>query len=181
MKRILVILMAIMAMQSANALTVSVQGEGEVLEEGLDLLITEGEVDILSGKYTMELNGTLLSATSQLTVQIYRSASGLEDEFCCSGNCTAGNGETVETKVFAVSGMANWYSHYVPTPGSDVTVRYVFDDGAEQRELRVHYVYSTEGLEEVQRDNVPCTKVLREGQVLIQSGEKLFDLSGKQL
>ena len=182
MKRILVILVAMMAMQSAKALIVSVNGEGEVPTEGLDLLVTEGAEDVLSGKYTMELSGTLLSSTGQVTVRIYRSASGLEDEFCCGIECTAGNGETEETKVFTVSGVASWYSHYVPAPGSDETIRYVFNDGEQQLELRVQYVYSTEGLEEsCQSSVVSSQKVLREGQVVIRSGEKVFDMNGKQL
>jgi hypothetical protein len=182
MKRIVVILMAMMAMQSAKALIVSVDGEGEVPAEGMDLLITEGEEDVLSGKYTMELSGTVLGSASQLTVQIYRSANGLEDEFCCGINCTAGNGEQEETKVFTVSGVADWYSHYVPAAGSDETIRYVFDDGAEQREIRVHYVYAAEGIEKsYQQSAVSIQKVLREGKIVIRSGEKLFDMNGKQL
>ena len=182
MKRLVVILMAMMAMQSAKALIVSVDGEGEVPEEGMELLITEGEEDVLSGKYTMELSGTVLGAASQLTVKIFRSTHGLEDEFCCGINCTAGNGEQEETKVFTVSGVANWYSHYVPAAGSDETIRYVFDDGTEQREIRVHYVYAAEGIEEsYQPSAVSIQKVLREGKIVIRSGEKLFDMNGKQL
>ena len=174
--------MAMMAMQSAKALIVSVDGEGEVPEEGMELLITEGEEDVLSGKYTMELSGTVLGAASQLTVKIFRSKNGLEDEFCCGINCTAGNGEQEETKVFTVSGVANWYSHYVPAAGSDETIRYVFDDGTEQREIRVHYVYAAEGIEEsYQPSAVSIQKVLREGKIVIRSGEKLFDMNGKQL
>ena len=182
MKRLVVILMAMRAMQSAKALIVSVDGEGEVPEEGMELLITEGEEDVLSGKYTMELSGTVLGAASQLTVKIFRSKNGLEDEFCCGINCTAGNGEQEETKVFTVSGVANWYSHYVPAAGSDETIRYVFDDGTEQREIRVHYVYAAEGIEEsYQPSAVSIQKVLREGKIVIRSGEKLFDMNGKQL
>lgn len=179
MKRIVVILMAMMVMQSAKALIVSVDGEGEVPAEGMDLLITEGEEDVLSGKYTMELSGTVLGSASQLTVQIYRSANGLEDEFCCGINCTAGNGEQEETKVFTVSGVADWYSHYVPAAGSDETIRYVFDDGAEQREIRVHYVYAAEGIEKsYQQSAVSIQKVLREGKVYIMYKGKMYNVLG---
>ena len=179
MKRIVVILMAMMAMQSAKALIVSVDGEGEVPAEGMELLITEGEEDVLSGKYTMELSGTVLGAASQLTVKIYRSTNGLEDEFCCGINCTAGNGEQEETKVFTVSGVANWYSHYVPAAGSDETIRYVFDDGTEQREIRVHYVYAAEGIDgQWTMDNGQWTKVLREGQVYIMYKGKMYNVLG---
>ena len=173
--------MAILAMQSAKALIVSIQGEGEVPAEGMDLLITEGEEDVLSGKYTMELRGELLSSTSQVTVQIFRSAGGLEDEFCCSNNCTAGNGQTEETKVFQVSGVANWYSHYVPAPGSDETIRYVFSDGEAELEIRVRYVYTTEGIDEVKSKGTHGEKLLRNGQIVILSGEKEYSLGGAEL
>ena len=54
MKKILTIAAALLLMQSADALIVSVQGYGEVPAEGMDLMITDGEEDILSGRYTME-------------------------------------------------------------------------------------------------------------------------------
>ena len=182
MKRLLFTLMTLLVIQHSQALIVSVNGEGEVTEEGMNLIVTEGDWDILSGKYTMKLEGEVMTATGELTVQIIRSIEGLTDEFCWGNNCTAGNGEQEETKVFTVSGVANWYSHYVPAAGSDETIRYVFDDGTEQREIRVHYVYAAEGIEEsYQPSAVSIQKVLREGKIVIRSGEKLFDMNGKQL
>ena len=80
----------------ANALIVSVQGHGEIPAEGLELTITEGEQDILSGKYQMSIYGNLLS-TTPLTVTITRSAANLDDEFCCSERCTPGNQQSTET------------------------------------------------------------------------------------
>lgn len=183
MKRFFSILMTMMVIQSANALIVSVQGEGEVSEEGLELLITEGEEDVLSGLYTMELRGNLLTSATEITVRITRSASGLTDEFCCGSNCTAGNGATEETKVFAVSGVANWYAHYVPSAGSDETIRYVFDDGEETRSVSVRYVHSAEGIGEIKGEwtKGKWTKVMREGQVVIRCQNKEYNITGKQL
>ena len=133
MKKLGVLLAALCMLQQAHALIVSVRGEGEVPEQGMELTITEGEEDILTGQYTMELEGDLLTNAGSVTVQITRSASGLTDEFCCADNCTAGNGETTETKQFSLSGLAHWYAHYAPVAGSEETIAYTFSDGSDSR------------------------------------------------
>lgn len=181
MKRLFIIVAAMMVVHNTNALIVSVQGEGEVPEEGLDLMITEGEENALTGDYTMELRGNLLTSAAQINVSIFRSASGLKDEFCCGSNCTAGNGTTEETKSFSVSGMADWYAHYVPAPNSDETVRYLFDDGNETREVRVRYVYNAEGINETGKTEHNTQKTLCNGQVLIRCNETNYTITGKQL
>ena len=38
-----------------------------------------------------------------------------------------------------------------------------------------------EGIEEVQRDDVPCTKVLRDGQLFIQRGDKVYTAAGQEV
>ena len=83
MRRLLFTLMTLLVIQHSQALIVSVNGEGEVTEEGMNLIVTEGDWDILSGKYTMKLEGEVMTATGELTVQIIRSIDGLTDEFCC--------------------------------------------------------------------------------------------------
>ena len=178
MKRILIILCALWAMQSAHALIVSVSGQGEVPEEGLDLLITEAEEDILTGRAVMELDGDLLTSAGQITVRITRSASGLEDEFCCADNCTAGNGQTEEVKTFDIDGMTHWYTHYSPVEGSDVTMTYVFDDGNQSLELRVHYQYQTDAVEQTNTDAKRSSKRLHNGQVLIEHNGQSYTLTG---
>ena len=178
MKRTFIILCALLAIQSANALIVSVKGEGEVPEEGLNLLITEAEEDILTGEFVMALEGDLLTSASQITMHITRSANDLKDEFCCGNNCTAGNGLTEETKTFDVDNMAHWYTHYTPLEGSDVTINYVFDDGEESLELRVHYQYGTNAVEQVNTDAKRSTKHLLDGQVLIEHNGQSYTLTG---
>lgn len=177
MKRTTAILCALLAIQSSHALIVSVKGQGEVPAEGLDLLITEGEEDPLTGRYTMALEGELLAESSQITVHITRSAAGLEDEFCCGSNCTAGNGQAQEDKAFTVSGVAKWYAHYMPAPGSDETICYVFDDGVQSCELRVHYLYATGGVEQ---GTAECrnAKRLQNGQVHILHDGQAYSLTG---
>lgn len=178
MKKLIFTLTALLLMQSAHALIVSVKGEGEVSEEGMSLIITEGEEDILTGKYTMELEGDVLISSGELEMQIIRSANGLEDEFCCGNNCTAGNGETEETKTFNFNGMAHWYSHYVPVLGSNETIRYIFRDGEESLEVRVQYVYQTDAVSEVKDDKAATSKILRDGQVYILRDGQRFTVTG---
>ena len=180
MKRFLGILLALTTIQSANALIVSVKGEGDIPEGGMDLLVTEGEENPLTGVYTMELIGDFLTSAAQITVTISRSANGMEDEFCC-GQCFIGDGTTEQVITLNTNGITEWYLHYSPALGSDETVRYLFNDGTESRELRVRYVYSAEGTSEVQSGKTNTAKTLHNGQVLIRCGEKEYNITGKQL
>ena len=149
MKRKYLFLILLMISSYAHALLVSVNGYDAVPEEGLNITIDEAEPDILSGKMQMGLKGNLI-CSSTLTVTITRSRTGLEDEFCCAGQCTAGNGETSETLEFYPNGMAEWYVHYNPLPNSDETIVYSFTEGEESRVVTVHYIYNpSEGLDNV--------------------------------
>jgi hypothetical protein len=43
------------------------------------------------------------------------------------------------------------------------------------------YTPSTEGIGELQGDNVQCTKILRDGQLLIQHGERFYSVQGNEV
>ena len=179
MKKILTMVAASLLMLNANALIVSVEGHGEVPAEGMDLMLTEGEEDILSGRYTMELSGTLLASGEQVTVQITRPAEGIEDEFCCGTNCTAGNAETTETKTFTVNGLANWYAHYYPNRAY-AQINYLFSDGTDTREIRVYYVHVNQAVEDVHAEQ-SASKILRDGQLLIVLDGQTYTPDGQQV
>ena len=157
------------------ALIISVVGQGQVPTEGMELTIYEAEEDILTGGMLMKLEGTLL-CTNPLTVTITRSAEGLNDEFCCAGQCTFGNGETTETLHFTPAGMASWYVHYTPTPGSYETINYLFDDGEENRSLTVHYDYTTQGIQNTDHSVDRVQKVLRDGILYIITDNKTYTI-----
>ncbi len=165
MKRNYLLLLLSVLSINANALIVSIYGLGDIPAEGLDTTLTQATVDLLSGETVMKLDGSLL-ASDPLTVTIARSQSDLSDEFCCAGQCTYGNAETQETLQFTPAGMAQWYVHYMPVPGSDVQITYTFSAGGEERQLRVHYVYTAEGMESV-RPTDSVRKVLRDGHLYI--------------
>lgn len=138
----------LMTFQTANALIVSVDGYGEISKEGMNLTLTEAEEDPMTEVKQMNLDGDLLCSSS-LTVTVTRSEAGLNDEFCCAGQCKAGNGEKSEVFQYQPGGIATWFAHYTPVPYSDVTIVYVFSDGTESRTLSVHYIYQAEGVESV--------------------------------
>lgn len=165
MKRNYLLLALCLICLNAHALIVSIDGLGDIPAEGLDTTLTTATIDLLSGETVMKLEGSLL-ATEPLTVTITRSVAGLSDEFCCAGQCTSGNAETSETLQFTPGGMAQWYVHYMPVPGSDVRITYTFSAGGEERQLRVHYVYAAEGIESV-RPTDSVRKVLRDGHLYI--------------
>ena len=157
------------------ALIINVAGQGDIPAEGMELTINEAEEDILSGDMLMKVSGTLLS-TNPLTVTITRSAEGLNDEFCCANQCTVGNGETSEDLSFTPGGMANWYIHYTPTPGSYKTITYLFSDGSESRSLTVHFDYTTQGIQNTDHSVDRVQKVLRDGILYIITDNKTYTI-----
>lgn len=176
MKRNLLLLAAMMLFAlRADALIVSVQGHGDISEEGMEITVDEAEIDVLSGKTVMKVEGTLL-ATSPLTVTITRSSAQLSDEFCCAGECKSGNKETVETLNYTPQGIANWFVHYMPASFSNETVTYLFESGEEQRSLTVHYIYDSEGVETVSDRPKGVQKILRDGIVYIIKDDKIYHL-----
>ena len=157
------------------ALIISIAGQGDIPEQGTELTVNEAEEDILSGDMLMKVSGTLLS-TNPLTVTITRSEEGLNDEFCCANQCTVGNGETSEDLSFTPGGMANWYIHYTPTPGSYETITYLFSDGSESRSLKVHFDYTTQGIQNTDHSVDRVQKVLRDGILYIITDNKTYTI-----
>ena len=162
---------------NANALVVSVDGEGPIDEKGLELTINEAKVDPMTGKKQMQLHGGLLYGIS-LTVTITRSAAGLEDEFCCADQCISGNGETTQTLNFTPGGLADWYVHYTPAPNSHETITYTFTEGDQNLVLTVHFNNDAEAIEEVKGDGVlpKGNKFLRDGIVYIEYENNIYHL-----
>ena len=157
------------------ALIISVAGQGDIPAEGTELTVNEAYEDILSGDMQMKVSGTLLS-TNPLTVTITRSAEGLNDEFCCANQCTVGNKETSESLSFTPDGIANWYIHYTPTPGSYETITYLFSDGSESRSLTVHFDYTTQGIQNTDHSVDRVQKVLRDGILYIITDNKTYTI-----
>lgn len=157
-------------------LIISISGQGEVPEEGLELTINEAEENILTGEMQMNIDGTLLS-DEPLSVTITRSASGLKDEFCCAGQCIAGNGEKSEILHFTPGGLATWFSHYTPAPDSKETITYLFVSGSGKRTVTVNYDYTAQALEDIQTKTRPA-KIIRDGQVLIMREEAIYTTNG---
>lgn len=160
---------------NANALIVSVDGYEDISEAGLEIVINEATVDPLSGKSQMKLEGSLL-CTTPLTVTISRSATGLDDEFCC-GQCQTGNEEKTQVLDFTPGGVSSWYIHYTPAPNSHETIVYTFDDGKETRTLTVHFNNDAEGIEANNEElKVKARKVLRDGIVYIEYNNHIYPL-----
>lgn len=79
-------------------------------------------------------------------------------------------------------GVANWFVHYTPAPGSDETVVYTFSDGTETRTLTVHYNYSAQAIETTTAPAAQGNeKILRDGRVLIRRGNELINLQGQTM
>ena len=159
------------------ALVISVTGYEDIPEQGIEVTVNEAYEDLLSGDMLMKVEGSLI-CSNPMTVTITRSSEGLIDEFCCAGQCIGGNEETTQTLHFAPGGMASWYIHYTPTPGSYETITYLFDDGSENRTLTVHFDYTTQGMETVEsrKSKVESKKILRDGILYIIKDNKKYTI-----
>lgn len=174
MKRKLLLLPLLLLCLNAHALILSVNGYGNVPPEGLDITVTEAEIDITTGEPTMTLEGDLL-ASGPLTVTIDRPYAGLSDQFCC-GQCLNGNSEKQQIMNFSPSGPSSWYAHYYPEPNSDITITYTFSDGSDTSVIRVHYIYSTEGMENLRESTSKPRKVLKNGILYIVNDSKTYTI-----
>ena len=167
-------LLCLLLTTNAHAITVSVEGQGEISEQGMELTLTTPEEDILTGDMMFKVEGSLI-CTGQLTVSVERSVSGLSDEFCCAKQCIGGNEQSTEQLTFQPGGMADWYIHYTPANNSDVTVTYTFSDGTDSRRLTVHYTY-TQDIETISGQAPKARKIIRDGLLLIEHKDKIYNL-----
>ena len=156
------------------ALILNLAGYGEIPEEGLDLVVTETEIDLTTDKPVMSLEGDLM-ADGPLNVTITRSQSGLTDQFCC-GECLYGNGQTEQILQLSPQGPTDWNVHYYPTANSDVQITYHFADHSDSRELHVHYIYSAQGIEQIKNQKSKIQKILLDGHVYIISNHQIYQL-----
>jgi len=149
----------------------------EVPAEGMDTVITDAPINPLTGQPLMSLDGSL-ETSNPLTVTITRSQAGINDEFCCAGQCTAGNKQTSESLSFNPGGETTWFVHNTPTPSSDVQVTYLFSDGIDSRELRVRYIYEGQGIESLNANPSPLTvkKIIRNGILYIEYNNSIYHL-----
>lgn len=167
--------LGMMAM-SAQAIVVEVDGQGEVPEgEGLEFTVNEASIDPLSGLPVMGVEGTLI-CSGAMQVRITRSSTGLTDEFCCAGQCQAGNGETTQFLNYNPSGFATWYIHYNPAAGSNETITYTFSEGAESLTMTVHFNYDSQDVEQISATQKGSQKILKDGIVLIIKDDKVYHL-----
>ena len=147
MKRICIVISSLLLLvHTANALIVNVDDYGEVPAEGLEITLTEAEEDPLTGLKLMELQGNLL-CTAPLRVTIVRSEADVTDEFCCAGQCIAGNKQVSQTLEYTPQSIASWFTHFTPAEGQNVTIVYTFTDADESRTLTVHYNYGSQAVE----------------------------------
>ena len=158
MKKIFTILLAAALSVGAQAgLIISVNGHGEISGDSLEITVQDATFNPLKEEMQMNVDGTILvsnAVNDALAVSILRSEAGITDEFCCGTDCRAGNGETSDRGSYDVSqwsGPQTWFIHLTPANGkaTDVTSRYIFSDGTNQKTLIVHFIYEGTGLDEV--------------------------------
>jgi hypothetical protein len=162
MKKIFTILLtAALALSAHAGLIISVNGHGEISGDSLAIELNEATYNPLTEEMQMNVEGNILvsdAVNNALAVSIFRSEEGIVDEFCCGTDCRAGNGQTAQRGSYDVSqwaGPQTWFIHFSPAAGraTDVTTKYIFSDGVNQKTLIVHFVYEGTSLEEITADN----------------------------
>lgn len=145
-------MMALAVVFSANAMILTVNGEGDV-DERMELTITDYEDDGFDLMFS-EIKGTLLlgAGNSTLTVLLERSNVAMKDQICC-GQCISSNEEAAQEVVFnELTGVQNWFIHCPYVAGQSSTITYEFHDGADVKTLVVTFDGTGQGL-----DNVTAT------------------------
>ncbi|MBQ4395276.1 MAG: hypothetical protein II825_08290 [Paludibacteraceae bacterium] len=178
MKRKLILAaLCLLGMNNANALIVSVKDHGEIDATGMQISLTDVEEDPLSGNRVFVISGTLF-ADGPLTVQIARSEEGMNDEFCCAGQCTNGNRQKEENLNFTPSGTAKWYVHFYPEWGklTHSTTTYTFSDGNQTLTLEVQFDFDSQDIENIHSSDAGIRKVLKNGIIYIIKDNMIYNL-----
>ena len=178
MKRKLILAaLCLLVMSNANALIVSVDGQGDIVSEGMKISLTEAPEDPLTGNRVFVVSGTLL-ANGPLSVQIARSEEKMADEFCCAGQCTSGNGLKEESLSFSPQGVVAWYAHFTPQWGkaTHATTTYTFSDGNQTLTLEVRFDFDSQDIESAPASEAGVQKVLKNGIIYIIKNNKVYNL-----
>ena len=169
---------------NAQAILVTVDGQGEIGTDPMELTFSAPETDPLTGEQRISISGSLVCPDT-LRVTVTRSPAAVTDEFCCADQCLSGDKESEQILHFAPKGKASWYVHFTPTANEETTFTYTFaqvknGQVTESRVLTAYCYYSNEGIDNVQRDNVPCTKVIGNGVLYLKYNGAMYDIQGKK-
>ena len=118
------------------------------------IVVSEYSTDYISNKEVMDIMGDVSTQGNYMNIDIQRSTTGVEDQFCM-GACYEGNGETFETHnvAFEPKSTQDWSAHFFPKEPGITTISYTFDDGSNclggRITLTVKYCYLTSATESV--------------------------------
>lgn len=145
--------------------------------EDIRKILIIGSGPIIIGNRVFVISGTLF-ADGPLTVQIARSEEGMNDEFCCAGQCTSGNRQKEESLNFTPSGTTDWYAHFTPQWGTEThaTTTYTFSDGNQTLTLEVQFDFDSQDIESIHSSDAGIQKVLKNGIIYIIKDNMIYNL-----
>lgn len=150
------------------------------LVSGDTVYVDEAPIDFITQQPTMELRGFITSDVPLIEVDVTRVSSGLSDQLCI-GSCVNGNGEEAQHFEFRVNAeqQYDWYAHFMPMTAGKYPITYTFTAGEEIFTVTAVYRYTSTGIEKTHYEAVPqARKIVRDGQVLIETKEHRYTLLG---
>lgn len=106
------------------------------------IVVTDAEVDELSGEVQMGIRGSIACETG-FRVAVTRSEEGGKDELCGVGQCVPGDGTKLQNFDFSMMGQKSgeWYTHFTPAKEGDHKITYKFMNYNRTITLAVTYSY----------------------------------------
>lgn len=167
----------------ADGLMVGINSYDEEITNGCVVEVSNPEVNPVTGAVEFQVDGTVLTSQSSLTVTITRDVVGLTDQLCI-GTCLNGDGTLEQTLVFSplpvdpkFPGMYNWFAHFEPDGVGSHLITYSFSDGQDTLTFSIRYVYGTEAIDEVS-SMTKSRKMVRDGQLVVIRNGVVYNVLG---
>lgn len=183
MRKIFTVLVACLVMPvMASGLMIGIDGHEEEITDGCEVDITTTRVNIVTGATEFQVDGTVMTTASSLTVTIIRDTVELVDQLCI-GSCLVGDGTTEQTMLFdqlpfnpKMPGMYSWFAHFEPEQVGEHRITYTFDDGDETLTFTLHFIYNGPMAIEDHHSATAPRKAVCDGQVVIIRDNKVFPI-----
>lgn len=173
---------AVVIVANANLVITFDDAEGNAVTVDKDTTVNVVSMD--PEEYELGINGTIVDAKGDLTIEVLREETGILDVCCAAGKCINGNGELNQTCSYKIDADNTWFAHVEAPEGADTyqtTIVYTFRMGEDTRVLTVGYYYMcSTGVKNTATHKQGVKRVLN-GQIVIEKNGHLYNLLGSRM